>query len=175
MIEDMIVITWERRLANGVSVEGAVSRSNCGFAATVGFHPDPRGIPTPEHEGGGNVLSLIIRDGEGRLAYRFSGGEELRCTELGRDLMCQVTLELELRYCRPRGEARGYVPYSDLTDEQRAMVDSGDADHRARAAVFGWGIDKLVNDTNGIVEDVAWKFAEQAGLGWDDLCGSGAR
>lgn len=86
-----------------------------------------------------------------------------------------VVITREMRYRKPRGEARGYVPYADLTDDQRAMVDSGDADHRARAAVFGWGIDKLVNDTNGIVENVAWKFAEQAGLGWDDLCERGAR
>lgn len=57
-----------------------------------------------------------------------------------------------------------YTAYADLTDDQRVMVDSESADDRARAAVFGWGIDKLADDESDMVADTAWRYMEKNGV-----------
>lgn len=44
------------------------------------------------------------------------------------------------------GEVREYIPYAELTDEQRTWADSGDHVMRQTAAERGWGLDVLVAD-----------------------------
>ena len=57
-----------------------------------------------------------------------------------------------------------YVPYAELDAEKKAMVDDEDPCIRARAAIMGWGIDRLADDIDGMVEDAAWKHIEVHGI-----------
>lgn len=60
---------------------------------------------------------------------------------------------------------RDFVPYADLTPEQKAVVDSTNPDQRFEAALQGWGLDRLVYDLKMSV-----RFATAvAGYGFDRL------
>ena len=41
---------------------------------------------------------------------------------------------------------KDFIPYAELDEEQKAMVDSADRTDRKDAAFSGWGLDKLKND-----------------------------
>ena len=57
-----------------------------------------------------------------------------------------------------------YIPYAELDAEQRAMADAEDPGRRARAAIMGWGIDRLADDFEDMVADAAWKYMEVHGI-----------
>ena len=44
-----------------------------------------------------------------------------------------------------------FIPYAELDEEQKAMVDSEDGDDRWEAARSGWGLDNLKNDPEWLV------------------------
>lgn len=57
-----------------------------------------------------------------------------------------------------------YIPYAELDAEKKAMADDENPDRRARAAIMGWGIDRLADDGDDRVADAAWKYMEVHGI-----------